>query len=87
MKNKVLIRLFVPENDNYYDIFIPVNEFVWKIKKMIIRCINDLNGALNQNKEYVLINKNTNIIYQNNEIIIESDIRNATELILISKKY
>jgi hypothetical protein len=37
-------------------------------------------------KEYILINKQTNEIYQNNSIIREKDIRNGTELILISKK-
>lgn len=87
MKNKVLIRLIVPENDNTYDIFIPVNEFVWKIKKMIIKCINDLGGSLDQNKEYLLINKVTNQTYQNNEIVINTDIRNTTELVLITKKF
>ena len=87
MKNKVLVRLFVPELDYSFDVFIPVNEVVWKIKKMIVKSVSDLTGgALNINEKYTLINKLTSIPYDNNSIVINTDIRNATELILLSIK-
>ena len=35
MNNKVLIKLIVPEIDEEFDIFIPVNEIIWKIKKCL----------------------------------------------------
>ena len=86
MNNKVLIRLLVPELDMNFDLFIPVNEIVWKIKKLIVKSISHLaNVNLDIQKEYVLINKDSSRIYQNNEIVIETDIRNATELILLQK--
>ena len=86
MNNKVLIRLLVPELDMNFDLFIPVNEIVWKIKKLIVKSISDLaNVNLDIQNEYVLINKDSSRIYQNNEIVIETDIRNATELILLQK--
>lgn len=86
MENKVLIKLIVPQIDEEFDVFIPVNEIVWKIKKMFLKSVVDLsNISLNTNMEYVLINKNTTRIYNNNEIIINTDIRNSTELILISQ--
>lgn len=85
MKNKVLIRLIVPELDNSFDVFIPVNEIVWKIKKLLIKSISDLSGInLDINKKYTLINLTTGKIYTNNEIIINTEIRNVTELVLIS---
>lgn len=85
MKNKVLIRLIVPELDNTFDIFIPVNEVIWKIKKLIVKSISDLTGTpLDTNVEYILLNKDNCKLYSNNEIVINTDIRNATELILIS---
>jgi len=87
MKNKVLIKLLVPEIDNTFDIFIPTNELIWKIKKLLIKSINDLNnGILNVSNDYILINKKTGQIYSNNETIFNSDIRNATELILFTEK-
>ena len=39
MNNKVLVRLFVPELDEHFDLFIPVNELVWKVKKLIVKSI------------------------------------------------
>lgn len=86
MENKVLIKLNVPELDSTFDIFIPVNEVMWKIKKLILKSISDLTSTqINNNVEYILINKDNCKIYSNNEIVINTDIRNGTELIMITK--
>lgn len=37
MDNKVLIKLVVPELDSSFDIFVPVNEVVWKVKKYLFK--------------------------------------------------
>ena len=87
MKNKVLIKLIVPELDCSFDVFIPVNELVWKIKKLLIKSVSDLQGiTLNMNMDFVLMNKATGSTYENNVSILNTDIRNATELILLSSK-
>ena len=84
MNNKILIKLIVPDLDNTYDIFIPVNELVWRVKKLIVKTVIDLaNIDSNETAQYILINKSNTRIYQNNEIIINTDIRNGTELILL----
>ena len=50
-----------------------------------MKSVSDLNPSFtNVKKEYLLINKSTTRIYRNNEIVINTDIRNGTELILIS---
>lgn len=83
MNNKVLIKLILPELDTNFDIFIPVNEVIWKIKKLLLKSVSDLTGvSLNIREEYILINKNTSQIYNNNDIVINTDIRNGIELIL-----
>ena len=85
MNNKVLIKLIMPEFDLSYDLFIPVNEVIWKLKRLIIKSIQDLSGiCLNNIDESIFINKANSRIYNNNEIIINTDIRNGTELILMS---
>lgn len=84
MENKVLIKLILPEFDSSFDIFIPVNEVIWRIEKMLLKCVCDLtNIKIDQSKDYILINKDTCNVYGKNEIIINTDIRNSTELILI----
>ena len=87
MKNKVLIKLIVPELDTTFDLFIPVNEVIWKVKKLIIKSVSDLSyGELDLEKEYVLFNKATSTFYDNNLIVMDTDIRNATELVLLMVK-
>ena len=84
MNNKVLIKLIVPATGKKYDIFIPVNELVWKINKLIVKAISDLeDGIINPRNKYVFVNKTNNKIYESNEIIIDTDIRNGTELVLV----
>ena len=86
MENKVLIKLIMFDMDECFDIFIPVNEIIWKIKKLIIKSISDItNISLDINNEYILINKDNSKIYDNNEVVINTDIRNGTELILFKK--
>lgn len=83
MNNKILINVDVPEIDCDYDLFIPVNELVWKVNKLVIKSISDLSGIpLNTHDNYIFINKITNKVYNSNEIIVDTDIRNGTELIL-----
>ena len=86
MNNKVLIRLIVPDIDVSYDVFIPVNELVWKIKKLLLKSVSDMTSIpLDLNANYVLINKDSCNVYGNNDIIINTDIRNGTELLLIRR--
>ena len=85
MNNKVLVKLIVPELDVSFDVFIPVNEIMWKVKRMLLKSVTDLvNIPLQENIECVIMNKDTCKIYSNNEVVINTDIRNSTELILIS---
>ena len=73
--NKVLIKLYVPMVSRNFDVFIPVNEFIWKINKLLVKSVSDLTeGSLPINKNYVIINVDTGKIYSNNDIIINTDI-------------
>ena len=86
MNDKVLVKLDVFGLDETQDVFIPVNELVWKIKAMLAKCVSDLEYLqFNPNDDYLIVNKKTGNIYNNNEIIINTDIRNGSELLLISR--
>ena len=77
----------MPELDDSFDCFIPVNEVVWKIKKLILKSISDLtNSNFDLRADYVMVNKDNGRVYNSNEIIINTDIRNGSELILMIKK-
>ena len=84
MNNKVLVTFHVIELGISFDVFIPVNELVWKIKKLVSKSISDLmNLDEIYTKEYVLIDKDSSEIYSNNAVIIHTNIRNGSELLLV----
>ena len=84
MTNKVLISLYVPMLNITYDVFIPVNEIMWKVNKLLVKSVCDLNDTgFPVNKNYALINMENGRIYNNNEIIFNTDIRNSTKIALI----
>ena len=81
MKNKVLIRLYVPEIDFSFDVFIPVNEIIWKVKKLLVKSVSDLTGGiLDLESNFTLINKVTSEIYDNNSIVINPRITPVVDL-------
>ena len=87
MNNKVMIKAIIPSIDKEYDINIPVNEVIWKINKLIIKAVFDLNNIEYNIKtdNYVMINKTTGKIYKNNEIVYDTDIRNSSEIMFIKE--
>ena len=86
MENKVLINLIVPELDEKYDVFIPVNESVWKIKIEIVRALSEIIGVTFADNNYFLINCDDSRIYRNNEVVLDTNIRNGSCLVLISNR-
>ena len=87
MNNKVLIKVILPNIELEYDIFIPVNEQLWKIEKLTVKCIYDLiNKEFNPKTEsYAIVNKITGEVYDKNKTVIDTDIRNGTEVYFIKE--
>ncbi len=87
MNDKVLIKLIVPEIDFDFDMFIPINEQIWKIKKLVVKSISDLIGIdeILDKDDPILINKTTSEIYKNNIVVKDTNIRNSTEIVLLFK--
>lgn len=83
MKNKVLISLVVPTLMEEFEIFIPVNEQVSKIKYLIINSLSDLtDNEFDKNKSYSLIDPEKGIVYTNDMIIRETDLKNSKKIVL-----
>ncbi|MGN1311710.1 MAG: hypothetical protein ACI4U4_01705 [Bacilli bacterium] len=84
MSNKVLIKLYVPTLGETFDIFIPVNEIMWRVNRLIVKLVSDMSeGLFILDKDYAMINMDTGKIYDNNDIVINTDIRNATRILLV----
>ena len=85
MDNKVLVKLVVPEIDQTYDVYLPVNKKIGNIVNLLNKAINELTENVfpisNKNKLYNAITKK---IYQPDLLLAYSDIRNGTTLVLVA---
>ena len=84
MNNKVLVEILVPEIEEKYTVFLPINKRIGNILVLITRAINDLSNGNYEITDYnALYNRVTGEKYNLNLILRETDIRNGTELVLL----
>ena len=88
MNDKIIIKVIFPSLNKEYDVKIPVNELIWRVNKLIVKAVYDMNGIkLDLSKtKYIMINKNSGKQYDNNTIIIDSDIRTGTEIVFLKEE-
>ena len=82
IKNKVLVLVYVPSLSNEYSVFIPIGKTIGAVKKVMMEVIGDFSGQ-KLTKEMKLLNRETNKLYDNQDIVKSTEIRNGTRLLLI----
>lgn len=83
MKDKVLIELYIVELNRSFDVRIPANEYVGKIVDNIIASAFELTDSVKEKENYYLINPETGVVYSNNSLVRDTDIRNAKKVFVI----
>ncbi len=87
MQNKVLIKLLIPEIDEEYDLFLPINKKIGNIIDLLNKAITEIsNGAYIGNNYTELINSTTGEQYPINVLVKNTSIRNNTKLVLLTNK-
>lgn len=82
MEYKVLIKLFVPEIEEEYEMYIPINKCVGEIAELLSKIVNDLSKVYPIKKNACLCNRHSGVIYEKYFMIRQTDIRNGTELVI-----
>lgn len=83
MEYKVLVSVFVPEIEQNYEFYIPVNKHIDTIIKIINSAINEIEFNQFPIKDTLqLCNRRTGQIYDNGYYVRNTDIRNGTQLVL-----
>ena len=83
MEYKVLIKLYVPEIEQKYEMFIPVNKTIEQIIELLNNIVNENTFGIYPIKNNLnLCNRRNGKIYKYFDIIRNTDIRNGTELVL-----
>ena len=86
MKNKVLVYLSVPEIDKTYDLYLPINKKVGNIINLINKAIYEMtDGEFQLSNCNSLYNVVTKEKYKSDILLANTNIRNGTSLILLSK--
>ena len=80
LDNKFLVDLYILILDKHFEIFIPIDEKVGNIVKLLDKSILTM---VNNKKNYTLLNLYTGTVYKNNDLVRNSDIKNGTKIILI----
>lgn len=84
MKNKILVELIVPEVDEKYNIYIPINKKVGNVIVLLIKAVRELtNGTFDGTTKTCLYDRQTGEKYPINSLIRETNIKNGSSLILI----
>ena len=83
MKNKILIKLIVPVLMTEYEIFIPVNERISRVKELLDKTISDISDStFDENKIYSLNDPDNGTIYDSRLTIRDTNIINSKRVVL-----
>ena len=77
--NKLLVDLYVLVLDKHFELFIPVDEKVGNVVKLLDKSLL----VMINDKKFTLLNLLSGSVYKNNDLIRNTDIKNGTKLILI----
>lgn len=81
--NKINVDLIVPSLGVTYNLFIPVNKTVGELIVILNNTINELTNCFPSNNNLVLFDINEGKVYNIDEEIIETNIKNSSVLALI----
>lgn len=84
MKNKVLVELIVPQIDQSFNLYIPINKKIGNVIVLISKAITDLtNGVYIGSNKTFLYDSVTGDKYNINDLVIKTNIRNGSVLVLM----
>lgn len=79
---KVLIKLYVPEIAETYEMYIPINKTIGEISISLCKLVNNLSKVYPIRNNTRLINRTTGELYDRHITIRNSNIRNGSELVM-----
>ncbi len=82
--DEVLVKLYVPTIDQQYDIWLPINKKIDTVITLLVKAVNEFTkGYYTPSKMPYLYDKVTTNVFDINLRVIDTEIRNGTELIMI----
>lgn len=86
MQYKVLINLIVPETEESYEAYIPINKTIFYVSKLLAKLIETESKSINKKIALFLYDRRNGQAYESTKLIRETNIRNGSEIIAILQK-
>lgn len=83
MDFRVFISLEIPLIDKKYELMVPIDRRIHDLISILKKNIPELSENYYKNKEPNIYNKATGMLYDKNQILKNSNIKNGTRLVLI----
>lgn len=84
MKNKVYVEIIVPDLEESFSVFLPINRRIGQVIILVNKALNEItNGNYIINNNRNLYNQTSGIKYTINSLIRETDIRNGSKIVLL----
>ena len=84
MNNKILVQILIPEIDEVYDLFIPINIRIGMVIKLLNESLSEVSNGLyvvkNNRKIYNTVDANP---YPFNKLVRETNIRNGSKIVFM----
>ncbi len=83
MKNKILVELIVPEVEESYNVFLPINRKIGNVIILLSKAVSELTGGV-----YTVSNKtnlydvSTGNAYNMDATVLDTNIRNGSKIVL-----
>lgn len=86
MNDKVNVIILVPEIEEEYNLFLPINKKIGTLIILLNKAINELSfGDFPVSRSNKLYNATTLALYEPDTLLLNTDIRNGTKLLLFTK--
>ncbi len=84
MQYKVLIVLYIPEIEEEYEFYIPVNKHIEEVIEILNKAVAEISYQVYPIKDNLkLVNRRTGEVYDNGSYVRNTTIKNGTQLVLI----
>lgn len=83
MQYKVLINLLIPETEESFEAYIPINRTVYDVSELLADMIEAESKNISERKSLMLYDRRTGMAYEVTKLIRETNIRNGSEVVAI----
>ena len=84
MQYKILVQFHIPEIEEEYEAYIPINKTIGEVSDLLLRVIREKYNTFAEGSNIKMYDKYTYKVYRENDLVRNTGIKNGSELIVIS---